>query len=195
MKLDADKVRWYRDRFGWTLDITAEKAEVAPGTILRAEHGEDIRPSSGRRIARAFGVDISELVPDKPGAPAQREPVLSGKAEAPPPGPNEYPPVLDISNEDFKELVEGLDYDQAGDLMRELMDWLDEYKQGLPDLQSFEEISEYGRTHRREDLRAMRAGGRAVTLFKWRRGIAEEEKTRLEGLLVSKEQAAELATL
>jgi hypothetical protein len=39
----------------------------------------------------------------------------------------------------------------------------------------------------------MRAGGRAVTLFKWRRSIAEEEKTRLEGL-VTEEQAAELAT-
>jgi transcriptional regulator with XRE-family HTH domain len=67
VKLDADKVRWHRDRRGWTLETAAEYAEVALGTLLRAEHGEDIRPSSGRRIARAFGVDISELVPDQPG--------------------------------------------------------------------------------------------------------------------------------
>jgi transcriptional regulator with XRE-family HTH domain len=68
VKLDSAKVRWHRDRLGWTLDTLAEQAEVAEGTALRAEHGEDIRPSSGRRIARAFGVDISELVPEKPGA-------------------------------------------------------------------------------------------------------------------------------
>jgi transcriptional regulator with XRE-family HTH domain len=67
VKLDSAKVRWHRDRLGWTLDTLAETAEVAEGTALRAEHGEDIRPSSGRRIARAFGVDISELVPDRPG--------------------------------------------------------------------------------------------------------------------------------
>jgi transcriptional regulator with XRE-family HTH domain len=67
VKLDADKVRWHRDSRGWTLETTAEQAEVALGTVLRAEHGEDIRPSSGRRIARAFDVDISELVPDRPG--------------------------------------------------------------------------------------------------------------------------------
>jgi transcriptional regulator with XRE-family HTH domain len=88
VKLDADKVRWHRDSRGWTLETTAEKAEVALGTILRAEHGEDIRPSSGRRIARAFGINISELVPDKPG-------VTIPKGEAPStPGPHrtETPP-------------------------------------------------------------------------------------------------------
>jgi transcriptional regulator with XRE-family HTH domain len=67
MRLDSRKVRWHRDRFGWTLDELAEKAGVAKGTLLRAEHGEDIQPRSGRRIAQAFDVDISELVPDMPG--------------------------------------------------------------------------------------------------------------------------------
>jgi transcriptional regulator with XRE-family HTH domain len=76
VKLDSSKMRWHRDRLGWTLDTLAEQAEVAEGTALRAEHGEDIRPSSGRRIARALGVDISELVPEKPG-------VVLPKAEAP----------------------------------------------------------------------------------------------------------------
>jgi transcriptional regulator with XRE-family HTH domain len=67
MRLDSPKVRWHRDRFGWTLDELADKAGVAKGTLLRAEHGEDIQPRSGRRIAQAFGVDISALVPDQPG--------------------------------------------------------------------------------------------------------------------------------
>lgn len=80
MRLDSEKVRWHRDRLGWTLDTLAEEAEVAEGTALRAEHGEDIRPSSGRRIARAFGVDISELVPEKPG-------VVRPKVTAPPSPP------------------------------------------------------------------------------------------------------------
>jgi hypothetical protein len=78
VKLDSAKMRWHRDRLGWTIDTLAEQAEVAEGTALRAEHGEDIRPSSGRRIARAFGVDISELVPEKPG-------VVHPKAQPPPP--------------------------------------------------------------------------------------------------------------
>jgi transcriptional regulator with XRE-family HTH domain len=68
MRLDHEKARWHRDRLGWTLDTLAEKAEVAKGTVLRAEHGEDVRPSSGRRIARALGVEISDLIPDRPGA-------------------------------------------------------------------------------------------------------------------------------
>ncbi len=66
MKLDGSKVRWHRDRLGWTLDVLAEKAEVAKGTVLRAEHEEDIRPGSGRRIARAFGVELPDLIPERP---------------------------------------------------------------------------------------------------------------------------------
>ena len=77
VKLDGAKVRWHRDQLGWTLDDVAEQAEVAKGTVLRAEHGEDVRPSSGRRIARAFGIEIPELSPEKPGM------ALAGKAEAP----------------------------------------------------------------------------------------------------------------
>jgi transcriptional regulator with XRE-family HTH domain len=91
MKLDSAKMRWHRDRLGWTLDTLAEQAEVAEGTALRAEHGEDIRPSSGRRIARALDVDISELVPDQPG-------VVLPKAEAPstPGQPKEERQIFDL---------------------------------------------------------------------------------------------------
>jgi transcriptional regulator with XRE-family HTH domain len=67
MRLDHERVHWHRDRLGWTLDTLAEKAKVAKGTVLRAEHGEDVRPSSGRRIAQALGTELSELIPDKPG--------------------------------------------------------------------------------------------------------------------------------
>jgi transcriptional regulator with XRE-family HTH domain len=77
LKLAGDKVRWHRDRLGWTIDDLAEKAEVAKGTVLRAEHGEDIRPSSGRRIARALGAEIPDLVPERPGAPSPKALALS----------------------------------------------------------------------------------------------------------------------
>jgi transcriptional regulator with XRE-family HTH domain len=91
VKLDSAKVRWHRDRLGWTLDTLAEQAEVAEGTAMRAEHGEDIRPSSGRRIARAFGVDISELVPEKPGVvlPKAGAPTYSGP-------PEKEKPIFDV---------------------------------------------------------------------------------------------------
>ena len=84
MQLDSAKVRWHRDRLGWTLETLAEQAEIAEGTALRAEHGEDIRPSSGRRIARALGVNISELVPEMPGVvpPKAEAPSTSGQLEA-----------------------------------------------------------------------------------------------------------------
>ena len=98
MRLDSAKMRWHRDRLGWTLDTLAEQAEVAEGTALRAEHGEDIRPSSGRRIARAFGVDVSELVPEKPGR--VKEPALSGKAEAPETGPSLLDRALGAARQD-----------------------------------------------------------------------------------------------
>src|SRR5829696_4795415 len=82
-------MRWHRDSRGWTLETTAENAEVALGTVLRAEHGEDIRPSSGRRIARAFDVEISELVPDRPGVvrPKGTAPSTSGQPESTPEAP------------------------------------------------------------------------------------------------------------
>jgi len=86
MRLDHERVRWHRDRLGWTLEALAEKAEVAKGTVLRAEHGEDVRPSSGRRIARALGVEISDLIPDKPRR--VRELIDMGGAEAPEAGPD-----------------------------------------------------------------------------------------------------------
>jgi transcriptional regulator with XRE-family HTH domain len=81
MRLDHEKVRWYRDRRGWTLDTLAEEASVAKGTVLRAEHGEDVRPSSGRRIAHALEVELSDLIPDKPGRVGELAGV--GKVEAP----------------------------------------------------------------------------------------------------------------
>jgi transcriptional regulator with XRE-family HTH domain len=111
VKLDSAKMRWHRDRLGWTLDTLAEQAEVAEGTALRAEHGEDIRPSSGRRIARALGVDISELVPDQPGVVRPKEPA------APPPS-REW--AVGAPEEEFNSWVETASLHDTLTLNREL---------------------------------------------------------------------------
>jgi transcriptional regulator with XRE-family HTH domain len=129
MRLDHERVRWHRDRLGWTLDTLAEKAEVAKGTVLRAEHGEDVRPSSGRRIARALGVETSDLIPDKPRR--ARELIGTGKADAPEAGPDgteaakldvpfmAHPQVRDwlaenghVTRQEFLSYVEGLGPDE-----------------------------------------------------------------------------------
>ena len=124
VKLDGAKVRWHRDQLGWTLDDVAEQAEVAKGTVLRAEHGEDVRPSSGRRIARAFGIEIPELSPEKPGA------ALAGKAEAPPVGavPNSLEDLLKsrgvrtrhLADEDLRGKLDGLPLEAAVQTVREV---------------------------------------------------------------------------
>jgi len=105
MRLDHERVRWHRDRLGWTLDTLAEKAEVAKGTVLRAEHGEDVRPSSGRRIAKALGTEISELIPDKPervgelAAPLTKAPREAGPKDEETPGTLIHAEVLkEIAN-------------------------------------------------------------------------------------------------
>lgn len=114
MQLDHERVRWHRDRLGWTLDTLAEKAEVAKGTVLRAEHGEDVRPSSGRRIARALGTEISDLVPDKP----RRVEVLAGTGTggAPPAGPTVVTPG--VGDEPGHVTQPTLEHDYKGPLER-----------------------------------------------------------------------------
>ncbi len=107
MRLDHERVHWHRDRLGWTLETLAEKAEVAKGTVLRAEHGEDVRPSSGRRIAQALGAELSDLIPDKPGR--VEELVGAGKAEAPPPsGPEDGETPVSLSDAEVLSTVAAL---------------------------------------------------------------------------------------
>ena len=62
MRLDGDKVRRARERLGYSMEMTGEEAEVSKNSILRAEHGEDIRPVTARRISRALGVEVADLI-------------------------------------------------------------------------------------------------------------------------------------
>jgi transcriptional regulator with XRE-family HTH domain len=66
MKLKRERVRYARDRLGWSLRMVGEKAGTNAATVLRAEHGHEIRPSTARKIACALGVEVADLVPDGP---------------------------------------------------------------------------------------------------------------------------------
>jgi transcriptional regulator with XRE-family HTH domain len=63
VKLDGDKVQWARERLGYSMETTAEVAGVAKNSVLRAEHGGDIRPVTARKLAGALGLRVEELLP------------------------------------------------------------------------------------------------------------------------------------
>lgn len=74
MKLDRDELIRARERLGYAVETVAEEAGVSKNSVLRAEHGQDIRPLTARKIAAALGVAVADLY---------REPDYSN-AEAPP---------------------------------------------------------------------------------------------------------------
>lgn len=77
MKLDRDELIRARERLGYAVETVAEEAGVSKNSVLRAEHGQDIRPLTARKIAGALGVAVADLYrePDYPKAktpPSQR---------------------------------------------------------------------------------------------------------------------------
>ena len=66
MRLDSTKVRRARERVGLSIETAAESSGVAKGSFLRAEHGEEVRPVTARRIASGLGVRVADLVLAEP---------------------------------------------------------------------------------------------------------------------------------
>ncbi len=66
MKLDGAKVRRARERQGLTVRALAEKAGVAKGTTLRAEHGANVFPTTARKLAQGLGVEVADLMGEEP---------------------------------------------------------------------------------------------------------------------------------
>jgi transcriptional regulator with XRE-family HTH domain len=62
LKLDRDKLIRAREMLGYGLEKTAEEAGVSKNSVLRAEHEEDIRPVTARKIAGALGVQVADLI-------------------------------------------------------------------------------------------------------------------------------------
>ncbi len=84
MKLDRDRMLRARERLGYGIEKTAEVAEISKNSVLRAEHEEDIRPLTARKIAAALGVQVADLLSDakKAPAPLSREWALSTADDA-----------------------------------------------------------------------------------------------------------------
>jgi len=72
LKLDRERLIRARERLGYAIETVAEEAGVSKNSVLRAEHGEDIRPLTARKIATALGVTVADLYrePDYPKAGA-----------------------------------------------------------------------------------------------------------------------------
>jgi transcriptional regulator with XRE-family HTH domain len=67
VKLNPERVLWARESRGYSIETTAAKAGMSHNSVMRAERGEEIRPSTARRLAEALGVEVSDLYP-KAGA-------------------------------------------------------------------------------------------------------------------------------
>ena len=62
MRLDRDRLIRAREMLGYGIETTAQAAGVSKNSVLRAEHGEDIRPVTARKIARALNVEVADLL-------------------------------------------------------------------------------------------------------------------------------------
>lgn len=51
---------WRADK-GWTQDELAEHADVARGTVLRAERDEPVNVRTVAKLARALGISVHDL--------------------------------------------------------------------------------------------------------------------------------------
>jgi transcriptional regulator with XRE-family HTH domain len=86
LRLDEDTVRGTRERLGLTLAMVAQRAGTSKNTVMSAEHGADIRPTTARKIAEALGVEIVDLLgaSDSPKAVASPSQPEERRSEASP---------------------------------------------------------------------------------------------------------------
>ena len=62
LKLDRDRLQRAREMLGYGLEKTAQEAGISKNSVLRAEHEEDIRPVTARKIAGALHVSVADLI-------------------------------------------------------------------------------------------------------------------------------------
>jgi DNA-binding XRE family transcriptional regulator len=83
VKLDRDKLIRAREMLGYGIETVAEEAGVSKNSVLRAEHEEDIRPLTARKIAVALGVRVADLIGESEtlkaeASPSPEQPPLNG---------------------------------------------------------------------------------------------------------------------
>jgi transcriptional regulator with XRE-family HTH domain len=64
VKLDAKKTKLARELRGLSMEGAAEASGASLGTVFRAEHGREIRPPTARKLAEAYGVQVTDLLPE-----------------------------------------------------------------------------------------------------------------------------------
>jgi transcriptional regulator with XRE-family HTH domain len=63
LKLDRHRLQRAREMLGYGIEKTAQEAGVSKNSVLRAEHEQDIRPVTARKIAQALHVPVADLLP------------------------------------------------------------------------------------------------------------------------------------
>jgi transcriptional regulator with XRE-family HTH domain len=71
LKLDRDRLQRAREMLGYGLEKTAQEAGISKNSVLRAEHEEDIRPVTARKIAAALDVPVANLIGESETLKAQ----------------------------------------------------------------------------------------------------------------------------
>jgi transcriptional regulator with XRE-family HTH domain len=71
LRLDKDRLQRAREMLGYGLEKTAQEAGVSKNSVLRAEHEEDIRPVTARKIAAALHVSVADLIGESETLKAQ----------------------------------------------------------------------------------------------------------------------------
>jgi transcriptional regulator with XRE-family HTH domain len=71
LKLDRDRLQRAREMLGYGLEKTAQEAGISKNSVLRAEHEEDIRPVTARKIAAALQVSVADLIGESETLKAQ----------------------------------------------------------------------------------------------------------------------------
>jgi DNA-binding XRE family transcriptional regulator len=75
LKLDRDKLIRAREMLGYGVETAAQEAGVSKNSVLRAEHEEDIRPVTARKIAAALGVRVADLIGESETLKAEAPPL------------------------------------------------------------------------------------------------------------------------
>jgi transcriptional regulator with XRE-family HTH domain len=71
LKLNRDRLQRAREMLGYGLEKTAQEAGISKNSVLRAEHEEDIRPVTARKIAAALEVRVADLIGESETLEAQ----------------------------------------------------------------------------------------------------------------------------
>ncbi len=119
------QLREVRELHGWSQSKLAEESGVSRDGISNYETGHrEAWPATAKKLADALQAEISDLVA------RVEEPVLAGKAEAPPPGPKDEEANSTLIDANFLEGLAGL--------------WETQLSQGQYDLDTLQEMHMLG---------------------------------------------------